>query len=231
MLKKFIFCCFLILVSTIPIFPQIAYDESVTFNSKILLLDTTINNTLSFEEENKTYTTQLLPERISFMEKFLWGKNGAFRKIGLAGDLNIENREKEIKLRRTLLTIHQTLGILTWFSMAATVTAGQLWLDGKLDSPSLHRTLKYPTIIGYSLTGLFSVISPPPIERRKEFSTISIHKTLAWLHFAGMVATPILGRLILSSNDYYKSARFHQIVGYSTFTVFSISLLTILLFK
>ncbi len=219
------------LMSTISIFPHTGYNEFVILNSKIPLLDTTLNYTLSFEEDEKSNTTQLLPERISFMEKFLWGKNGAFRKIGLAGDLNIENRQKEIKLRRTLLTIHQTLGILTWFSMAATVTAGQLWLDGKLDSPSLHRTLKYPTIIGYSLTGLLSVITPPPIERRREFSTISFHKTLAWLHFAGMVATPILGRLILSSTDYYKSARFHQIVGYSTFTVFSISLLSILLFK
>lgn len=230
MLKKFTLYFIITLISTISMFSQIGFNELVSFNCKIPLRDTTLNNTLSFEEDDIS-NTQILPEKISFMEKFLWGKNGAFRKIGLAGNLNIENREKEIKLRRTLLTIHQTFGILTWFSMAATVAAGQLWLDGKLHSPSLHRTLKYPTIIGYSLTGLLSVITPPPIERRIEFSTISFHKTLAWLHFAGMVATPILGRLILSSSDYYKSARFHQIVAYSTFTVFSISLLSILLFK
>jgi len=47
----------------------------------------------------------------------------------------------------------------------------------------------------------------------------------------GMVATPILGRLILNSNDYYKSARFHQIVGYTTFAIYTTSMLVILLFE
>jgi len=199
--------------------------------SESILQDTTKSNLLKFDNGEELPELDLLPERISLVENFLWGEKGFFRKIGLTGKLTLENREKELKIRRTLLTIHQTLGIITWFSMAATVTTGQLWLDGKLNSAKLHRTLKWPTIIGYSLTGLCAVIAPPPTQRNFEFSNISVHKMLAWGHFLGMVSTPILGRLILSSKDYYKSARIHQIVGYSTFAIYSASMLIILLFE
>jgi hypothetical protein len=222
--KIYLFVLILFLFLNAIFQPQNVYSQSDA-------QDTTNMNPLKFDDESITKSSDLLPERISFMENFLWGEKGAFRKIGFAGELSPETREYELKLRRTMLTIHQTLGIFTWVSMAATVTAGQLWLDGKLDSPTLHRTLKWPTIIGYSLTGLLAIITPPPVQRKPEFSTITVHKTLAWAHFLGMVATPILGRLILNSNDYYKSARFHQIVGYTTFAIYTTSMLVILLFE
>lgn len=189
------------------------------------------NDTNKLEFEETPIEPILLPERISFMENFLWGKNGLFRKVGLASELTVEQREKEMRWRRTFLTIHQTSGLVSWGLMLGTIIAGQLWLDRKLETPDWHKRFLYSTIATYSLTGLIAVITPPPLQRSKEFSTITVHKTLAWLHFLGMVATPLLGKAINSSNDYYKAARIHQTVGYITFSAYTIAMLSILLFR
>ncbi|MGB9852704.1 MAG: hypothetical protein ACPLPX_07570 [Candidatus Kapaibacteriota bacterium] len=204
-------------------------------NSKFILFaseklsESADTNKLEFEETDNQ--TNLLPERKSFMENFLWGENGFFRKIGITGELNIEQREKELQWRRTLLTIHQTTGLITWGLMLGTVITGQMWLDGKLDSPVYHKRFLYTTIGFYGITGLLSVVIPPPLQRTKEFSSLTIHKTIAWIHFFGMLATPILGKTINSSSDYYKTARIHQTVGYITFSAYTIAMLSILLFK
>jgi len=186
-------------------------------------------NLLEFNEEESQ--VPLLPERISFMENFLWGQKGIFRKIGITSELTPEQREKELKWRRTFLTLHQIGGMLSWGLMAGTVISGQLWLDGTSETPDWHKRFLYSTIPIYILTGLLAVTTPPPYQRRDEFSTTSVHKYLAWLHFIGMVATPIVGKLINSSNDYYKTARIHQKIGYVTFSTYTIAMLTILLFR
>ncbi len=198
--------------------------------------DTNVNeqiNMLTFDDFKAEDTTlTLLPMNISYFEKFLWGKNGLFRKVGLTADLSLEQREKELLWRRNFLNLHQTLGLITWGLMAGTITTGQLWLDGKIDSPLWHKRFLYATIVGYGFTGIMAVITPPPILRRNEFSTVTFHKLAAWLHFAGMLATPIVGKLILSSGDnYYKVAKIHQKLGYFTFSVYTVSMLTIMLFE
>lgn len=191
----------------------------------------TVGDTNLLEFEETVGEIPLLPSNISFMEKFLWGEKGLFRKIGITSELTPNQREKELTWRRTMLTIHQTSGLISWGLMLGTVLAGQFWLDGKLDSPDLHKKFLYSTIGLYGLTGLISVITPPPLQRNKEFSTITFHKTVAWLHFLGMVATPIIGKMINSSSDYYKTARIHQTFGYVTFSAYTIAMLSILLFR
>lgn len=188
-------------------------------------------NTLEFDSTESESQVLLLPQNISFIENVLWGKSGLFRSIGITSTLTPEQRQKELGWRRTFLTLHQTSGLITWGLMAGSVALGQLWLDGKLDSPVWHRRLVYSTISTYSITALLAIITPPPFERRDEFSSISFHKLAGWIHFAGMIATPILGRITRSSNDYYKSARLHQKVAYITFSVYSIAMLSIILFN
>lgn len=219
-----------VLLLVLSYYPSFAKNIGLLNRFEITGQDTTIND-LSFDFNEKNEADNLLPERMSFMERFLWSKNGFLRKTGIVGELTLENRSKEISLRRTMLTIHQTSGLLTWGLMTASVITGQLWLDGKISSPDLHRTLVRFTIGGYLLTGLVSVVIPPPIIRRDEFSTVTVHKTLAWLHFAGMVATPILGRIVRQSNDYYKAARVHQISAYVTTAIYTSAMLVILLFE
>ena len=77
------------------------------------------------EEEKEQI--ELLPERIIFTQSLLWGKNGLLRKTGIS-PLNIENREKELKIRKTMLTAHQAIGYLTLASMVAQgIIGGKLY--------------------------------------------------------------------------------------------------------
>jgi hypothetical protein len=173
---------------------------------------------------------RLLPENISFMEKALWGENGVIRSIGIASPLSPEVRKHELAVRRTMLTAHQIGGFVTLGSMIATVYSGQKYLNsGQRSDRSLHQTFIPITIACYTTTGLLSVLSPPPMIRRDdETSTTSIHKTLAWIHFAGMIATPLLGKAISKrGSSYYDQAKVHQISAYITTTVFAASMIVI----
>jgi hypothetical protein len=181
---------------------------------------------------------RLLPDNISFMEKGLWGESGFFRSIGIAGELTPESRKSELSARRTMLTMHQIGGFVTLGLLGATLYYGQKTLNESND-PALTRTNQNKhnqfvtyAITSYGLTGLLAVISPPPLIRRDETSTTTIHKTLAWLHFAGMVLTPIVGGMVrkrsgrLSYID-LPNAHFHQIAAYATTGVFAASMIVI----
>jgi hypothetical protein len=196
--------------------------------------DTTTND-LNFDDETPVKSDPnlgLLPERIGFMESVLWSKSGLFRLTGITGDLTPEQRSKEIKWRRTWLTAHQTSGLVTLGLMLASCYAGQMYLDRKSKSSDLHESLVSATIIGYSITGLLAFTAPPPSIRRPEFSTITVHKSLAWLHIAGMVLTPVLGGMLEDSGaDFNKRARFHQTSAYITTGIYATAMAVIFLFE
>jgi hypothetical protein len=183
-------------------------------------------------------SARLLPDNISFMERGLWGESGFFRSIGIAGDLTPESRKSELSARRTMLTMHQIGGFVTLGLLGATLYYGQKTLNESYD-PALTRTNQNKhnqfvtyAIISYGLTGLLAVISPPPLIRRDETSTTTIHKTLAWLHFAGMVLTPIVGNMVRKRSGRLQyidlpNAHFHQIAAYATTGVFAASMIII----
>jgi hypothetical protein len=172
---------------------------------------------------------KLLPDNMSFMERGLWGESGILRGIGIASPLTPEVRKNELALRRTMLSIHQVGGFVTLGLMATTVYYGQRYLNNAQRSDrDMHQTFVLATIISYSATALMSVLSPPPLIRRDEFSTTTLHKTLAWVHVAGMILTPILGKAINRRGaSYYDQARVHQISAYATTAVFAASLIVI----
>jgi hypothetical protein len=166
--------------------------------------------------------SKLLPEKISFTENLLWGENG------LAGPLTLEQRKYELQVRRTMLTIHQIGGFVTLALMIADAYTGQKVIDGRRDLGSTHQTLVALTIGSYSLTGLMAVLSPPPLIRRDEESTTTLHKTLAWAHLAGMILTPILGSMIGGSRRFNADkAHVHQDVGYITIAIFASAMIVV----
>jgi hypothetical protein len=169
----------------------------------------------------------LLPEKISFMEKALWGENGLFRTMGIAAPLTPESRKSELSLRRTMLVAHQIGGFVTLGSMITAVYFGQKIIDGDRGYVTNHQIFVTTTIISYSATGLLAVLSPPPMIRRDEASTTTLHKTLAWVHFTGMVLTPILGSMISRRATDSQVAHFHQISAYTTTAALAASLLVI----
>ena len=94
---------------------------------KIIIFFSLLVSTENFSQEKELFdliitdenaTPELLPERIIFTQKIFWGENGILRKTGIA-PLNLENREKELKLRRSMLKTHQILGYFTLGAMVA----------------------------------------------------------------------------------------------------------------
>jgi hypothetical protein len=169
---------------------------------------------------------KLMPDNASWMERGMWGESGLVRSIGIAGPLTPENRKEELGWRRTMLTAHQIGGFVTLAMMGTAVYFGQRVLNGNNGDRGAHQTFVAATIVSYSATGLLAVLSPPPLIRRDDSGgTTTLHKTLAWIHFTGMVITPILGSLInRRSTDYDKQAHFHQVSAYITTAALALSL-------
>lgn len=171
---------------------------------------------------------RLLPTNISFVEKALWGEGGFMRTSGMFAPLTPEERESELGLRRTMLSLHQIGGFTSLGLMLGTAYFGQRVIDDTR-SRSLrndHQMFVAATIVSYSATGLLAILSPPPLIRRNEISTTTIHKTLAWVHAIGMIVTPILGSMIGRQRDSQK-AHIHQIAGYFTTATYAASMLTV----
>ena len=192
--------------------------------------DTTKANGLNdLSNISLAFKPKLLPDKMSFMEKFLWDENGFVRKIGIAGPLNAETRQHELQARRTMLSIHQITGLTTLGLMITADYFGQKVLDGRPDLSGTHKTFVALTIGSYALTGLLAILSPPPMIRRdNETSTTSIHKILAWVHFAGMILTPILGKMVVNHRILnIDKGHYHQISAYITTAVFAASVIVL----
>jgi hypothetical protein len=179
---------------------------------------------------------RLQPENLGFFERNLWSENGLFRTMGIAAPLTPESRKSELKLRRTMLVAHETSGFLTLGLMLTTVVYGQKVINQINDnhpSLSLRRThigFADATIATYSLTALLSLLSPPPVIRRDEMSSLSYHRALAWVHVTGIIITPIIAALAKRRGASYESTlRIHQVSGYITTTAFAASMIVITL--
>ena len=215
-----------------------AHPQSLVFRTDLVDKATFASDFTETDSLPPPVRRKLLPDNMSIMERGLWGEGGILRGIGIASPLTPEARKHELAVRRTMLTMHQIGGFLTLGSMIATDYFGQMSLSnrntGQRDDPyrSRHQTFVTSTIILYSATGLLAILSPPPLIRRDETSTTTIHKTLAWIHVAGMVLTPLIGNTILKRGPVGRyadlnQARFHQISAYATTAVFAASMIVV----
>jgi hypothetical protein len=207
---------------------QLSYSQEPATQPTQELREYSFSDSARVDSLPRVVKRRLLPANMSFAERGLWDEDGLTRRIGLVPALTPEERQNELKIRRTMLSVHQVGGFVTLGFMAAACYFGQRSIDDR-NNRSLrgsHQTFETATIISYSATGLLSVLSPPPLIRRDEISTTTIHKTLAWVHFTGMVLTPILGSMIGRNSDSQK-AHIHQISGYITTAVFAASMIVI----
>jgi hypothetical protein len=136
--------------------------------------------------------------------------------------------KEQLKRRNSIAAIHRTFGIATWAAMTATVAVGFLayynlygFGAGIGDNPCVKgsavggdwgcaniRTVKNvlagTTTALYATTFTLSLLMPDPdnlSEGKGAFaSTLRLHKTLRWVHFAGMVAQAILGPIMANSS-------------------------------
>ena len=176
----------------------------------------------AYAQENSAIP--LLPERLGPMESLLWSERGAMRRV-FDFPLTLEGREKELGTRRTFLGLHQLGGFATFAAMAATIYIGQKVYNGEEDLSQIHKAMAFTTVGTYFTTASLAAFAPPPLIRRKQWSTVSTHKFLANFHLAGMLAMPVLGLLVKDGRDDLRAT--HMAVGYATLTAFGAAMLVV----
>ncbi|WP_375769044.1 hypothetical protein NR798_46495 [Archangium gephyra] len=134
--------------------------------------------------------------------------------------------EKAIAARRTMLTLHQGLGLATLTTLAATVVVGQLHFNDRYrGGGDTHRFDAWHTglVIGsstlFTSTGLLGLFAPTPFKKELRLDTITLHKLFVSLATAGMLTQVVLG--IVTGNHEGKLSQVdlvtaHQVVGYAT---------------
>ena len=181
---------------------------------------------LSFAQEGEDLFTlideniqapPLLPARMVFTQRLLWGEKGVFRTTGLS-PLNMELRQKELNVRRVMLTTHQVLGYATLAAMIAQGIIGGKLYKGDDSLYELHKTMGDVVNIGYFTTAGMSLFAPPPLINKKVsgFSSIKAHKILATVHFSAMIATNIY-------KD--KNRDIHRAAAYTAFGSYAMAVL------
>jgi|GEM_PF-877722 hypothetical protein len=153
-----------------------------------------------------------------------------------------------MRRRASLLRTHRAFGIAAWSSLLVTEALGTIlainrptWFgDGACASdPSafgcgsgtmgaLHLASSFLTTGLYATAGILAIAAPDPdsasVGDDQASSTLRLHKTLAWVHGAGMILMPILGIIgaRISDPDVGRAFRtVHTGVGYATFAALS----------
>ncbi len=151
----------------------------------------------------------LLPEHILFTQRMLWGKKGLMRNFNCF-ELTPENRAKELKIRRVMLTTHQILGFATLAGMVAQGIVGSNLFDYSVNgkegdsqkTKDIHESLAAAINVGYFTTAGLALFTPPKmLDDKKGYSSVKLHMGLAIVHLTGMVATNILAGQIETARD------------------------------
>ena len=168
--------------------------------------------------------TKLLPDRFLFTQRIFWGEKGLMRNFN-AFELSPEERQRELRIRRTMLVAHQTMGILTAGAMAAQGIVGARLYNGHTNLKDTHETLAGFVNFGYFTTASLSLFAPPKmIDERKGYSSIKLHKALAIVHLSGMIATNILATQLESHPGLRP---YHRAAAFTTFGAFATSMIVI----
>jgi hypothetical protein len=198
--------------------PKPAADSSATSSSEDLLAGLT----------DSVKTEPLLPHKMIFTQRVFWGPKGLLRVMNVA-PLTPEGREKELKIRRTMLVTHQVMGFVTLAGFVAQGIVGSKLYNAQGDDyrriKNLHENLATAINISYATTALLSLTAPPKmLSDRRGFSGLKLHKYLAIAHIAGMIATNVLADKI---KEDYSLKPAHRIAAYTTFGTFAASIIAI----
>ncbi|MCP9770392.1 hypothetical protein EGI22_20995 [Lacihabitans sp. LS3-19] len=205
-----------IILSLFFIFPLILKAQITAADSLLMDLNT----------EETTASQSLLPDRMLFTQRMLWGENGLYRKVGIAPKvLTAETRAHELKIRRTMFRIHQGVGLATAAAMLAQGFVGNnLYKNGGRNTKDIHESIALGINIGYITTGLMSFTAPPPMINRKKFDNIKLHKILSVVHLSGMIATNVLAD---QAGDSIQMKKWHRAAGMTTFAAYAAAIATI----
>jgi hypothetical protein len=159
------------------------------------------------------------PAKMLFTQRALWGTGGLFKNRYSGNDL-VANRQKDLKIRRTMLQLHQIGGFVTIGGMIAQGVIGSKLYKGDFKVRELHENMGMAVNLTYGFTALNGLFAPPAaFSRDKKITSIRLHKWLAVLHLSGMIATNILGTQIennVSLKPYHRAAAYVSFASLAT---------------
>jgi hypothetical protein len=120
--------------------------------------------------------------------------------------------QARLNKRSHMLKIHQRIGLIDTAPLIATVILGA-GAGGKSTSTSdrwAHLALGSVTGDLYFLSAYYA-IRAPKIPGTEIHGPIRVHKVLAWIHFPGMILTPILGAIAFDQKS--KGEKVHGIAS------------------
>lgn len=134
--------------------------------------------------------------------------------------------ERAIARRRTMLTLHQALGLTMAATLTATIIVGQLNLNdvyrGGGDTgryKGWHTGLVIASSSLFAGTGLLGVLAPTPFKKPLRLDTITLHKMFMSLATAGMLTQVVLGIVTANAEGQLRQVNLvtaHQVIGYAT---------------
>ena len=159
------------------------------------------------------------PSKMLFTQRALWGTNGILKNRYSGKDL-VANRKTDLKIRRTMLQLHQIGGFVTIGGMLAQGIIGSQLYKGDYKVKDLHENVGMAVNLTYGFTALNGLFAPPSaFSRDKKITSIRLHKWLAVLHLSGMIATNILGTQIennVSLKPYHRAAAYVSFASLAT---------------
>ena len=159
------------------------------------------------------------PAKMLFTQRVLWGTGGLLKNRYSGNDL-VANRKIDLKIRRTMLQLHQIGGFVTIGGMLAQGIIGSKLYKGDYKVRELHENMGMAVNLSYGFTALNGLFAPPSaFSRDKKVTSIRLHKWLAVLHLSGMIATNILGSQIehnASLKPYHRAAAYVSFASLAT---------------
>ena len=195
--KKYLFLVFFLVINVSNSFSQDFFDE--------------------FESLIEIEKPVLLPEKMIFTQRILWGEKGLFRKTGIS-NLTVENREKELIVREKMLKAHQIIGYITFAKL----------YNGDYSVYNEHKTLGKIVTASYFTGAGLSLFTPPPlVSREKEgLNNIRLHKILANVHLPAMIVTNIYSE---KQHEAKKYREIHKASAYTAVASYTLAMITIIL--
>lgn len=182
--------------------------------------------TEEFENLINIEKPSLLPEKMIFSQRILWGEKGLLRKTGIV-KLSLENREKELVLREKMLKAHQIIGYITFAGMIYQGILGGKLYNGDYSVYDTHKKLGNIVTASYFTGAALSLFSPPPLVNRKRegLNNIRLHKILANVHVPAMVITNIYADKQYEKKSYKE---IHKVSAYTAVASYTLAMVTII---
>lgn len=173
---------------------------------------------------------ELFPKKMLFTQRLAWGEHGFLRG---SKPITPELRENDLKIRRKMLVAHQILGVATLAGFIGQAIVGPKLYSAESTGVNYknlkdtHELLALTVNTTYSFTALMALFAPPPmVNRDKGISAIRLHKWLAVVHLAGMLATNVLAAQI-DGDPNSKLLPYHRAAAYTTFASFAAAMVVI----